>query len=67
MLYTATQSQNIQAIAFAVFLGAYAAVMLVLAFASVDSVILGSELNANGEVEYLCLGRACEDYTNFKW
>jgi hypothetical protein len=29
--------------------------------------VLGTELNANGEVEYLCLGTACEDLPPMKW
>ncbi len=25
-------------------------------------IVLGTEMNTNGLVEYLCLGRGCEDY-----
>lgn len=32
-----------------------------------NPIILGTEMNADGRVEYLCLGRGCEDYTKFKW
>ncbi len=34
-------------------------------FLSLDSpTILGTELNANGTVEYLCIGRGCENLNN---
>lgn len=35
--------------------------MMVLVFVSAWPLVLGSELNADGTVEYLCLGRGCED------
>jgi len=28
---------------------------------SVEPFVLGTELNTNGQIEYLCLGRACEN------
>lgn len=28
--------------------------------------ILGTEMNANGTVEYLCLGNGCEDFTTME-
>lgn len=34
---------------------------LFVACYSVGPVILGTEMNANGSVEYLCLGNACND------
>ncbi len=29
--------------------------------------ILGTEMNANGMVEYLCLGNGCENFTRMDW
>jgi hypothetical protein len=39
-----------------------ACVTLAVAFFSAGPIVLGSEMNANGTVEYLCLGRTCEEY-----
>lgn len=35
---------------------------LFVACLSSGPVILGTEMNANGSVEYLCLGNTCENY-----
>lgn len=35
---------------------------LAVAWMSAGPVVLGTEMNANGSVEYLCLGTACEDF-----
>jgi hypothetical protein len=40
---------------------------LAMAYFSAGPVILGSELNANGTVEYLCLGLACENFQAMDW
>mgnify|MGYP006429319967 CR=1 FL=1 len=29
--------------------------------------VLGTELNGNGTIEYLCLGTGCEDYADMDW
>ena len=38
-----------------------------MAFFSAGPIILGTEMNANGTVEYLCLGRSCETYQAMDW
>ena len=31
-------------------------------------IVLGTEMNGNGQVEYMCIGRSCEDLgANFSW
>lgn len=30
-------------------------------------IILGTELNANGSVEYLCVGSGCENLSDMRW
>jgi len=30
-------------------------------------IVLGTELNTNGHVEYLCLGNGCESYAKMSW
>lgn len=43
---------------------------LILCFAFIENnnqIILGSELNANGTIEYMCLGNGCEDLNRFTW
>ena len=45
-------------------------VLLVVFFAmalSSGPIILGTEMNANGSVEYLCLGASCEDMNAMRW
>jgi hypothetical protein len=47
-----------------------AAIILVLTVSSLmslDQLILGSELNGDGSVEYLCLGRGCDGLTYLDW
>ena len=34
---------------------------------SIENVILGTELNGDGTIEYLCLGNSCEDYLKMNW
>ncbi len=38
-----------------------------VAFSGAGSVVLGTEVNANGSVEYLCLGRSCENMQAMDW
>ena len=35
-------------------------------YSSYGPVILGTEMNANGEIEYLCAGNGCEDFKDFQ-
>lgn len=36
-------------------------------FYQAPAVVVGSELNADGSVEYLCLGSGCETLPAFHW
>lgn len=36
-------------------------------FSYAGPIVLGTELNSNGTVEYLCMGAGCENYTSFSW
>lgn len=40
---------------------------LVMACLNTGPVILGTEMNDNGLVEYLCLGNGCENFTAMRW
>lgn len=42
-------------------------VCVTMAFASAPPIILGTEMNTNGVVEYLCLGNGCENLTAMDW
>ena len=42
-------------------------VCLTVSVASADPFILRTEMNANGTVEYLCLGNACENLAAMDW
>ena len=55
-------SRESKAILFSLFLLSVLIVSIVTIFASAGPIVLGTELNTNGYVEYLCLGRACEGH-----
>lgn len=40
---------------------------LTMACLNTGPIILGTEMNDNGLVEYMCLGTGCEDFTAFRW
>jgi len=42
-------------------------VAISVAIVSTGPIVLGSEMNTNGMVEYLCLGRGCDAYTSMDW
>lgn len=42
-------------------------VCITMAFASAPPIILGTEMNTNGVVEYLCLGNGCENLQSMDW
>lgn len=42
-------------------------VCVTMAFASAPPIILGTEMNTNGVVEYFCLGNGCENLTPMDW
>lgn len=59
--------QNIKITAFSACLLTIFAATLILAYTESGPIILGTEMNANGLVEYLCLGNGCEDFTRMDW
>ena len=59
--------EQIAAMSFGLLLVAFAMIVLVVAMASMGPVVLGTEMNANGLVEYLCLGNGCEHKTAMTW
>lgn len=36
-------------------------------FMNTGPIILGTEMNTNGHVEYLCLGNGCDSYSKMFW
>lgn len=56
-----------KAIRFFAFMSCVLFGLIILSLSSIDSVILGSELNGDGTVEYLCLGSSCEGLTKMDW
>ncbi len=46
---------------FATVMVAVVCVSFLTAMSSADPFVLGTELNTNGQMEYLCLGRDCEN------
>ena len=61
------QRQRIYAAVFCMFLGLIMLSSLVIAFSSSGPIILGTEMNTNGMVEYMCLGNGCENVSQFSW
>ncbi len=59
--YRRRQREEIQAILFGAFLLFLFVGCLAVSVAGAGPLILGTELNANGTVEYLCLGAGCEN------
>lgn len=56
-----------KALAFCGFLFLFMCVALLGIVSYSGPIVLGTELNANGTVEYLCVGSACENFTDFHW
>lgn len=46
---------------FGIFLLTILVTAMITALTAVGPIVLGSELNTNGLVEYLCIGRGCEN------
>ena len=53
--------EEIQALLFSVMLAIIVIISLIVAFTSLPAIVLGTELNTNGSVEYLCLGNDCNE------
>lgn len=49
-----------KALLFGLFLVSVFLLLIIAAFSSSGPLVLGTEKNTNGMVEYLCLGRDCE-------
>ncbi len=54
-------SQEHKALIFSAVMFCLIAFSAVMAFASTGPIVLGTELNTNGQVEYLCLGQDCDN------
>lgn len=55
-----SRREQIKATIFAFFLVAAIVGSLVFSIAASGPIVLGTEMNTNGFVEYLCLGKGCE-------
>lgn len=68
MLYTLEDpTKMIKASCFAFALFTTIILLLLMAFMNSGPIILGTEMNTNGAVEYLCLGSGCDDLRDFDW
>ncbi|MCE7886905.1 MAG: hypothetical protein DYH13_05295 [Alphaproteobacteria bacterium PRO2] len=65
--YEHRNREEIQAILFGAFLVAFFVGCIAVSVASAKPLILGTELNSNGTVEYLCLGNGCENLAPMDW
>lgn len=59
--------QTISITAFSSLLLAMIIAIFALIYLGSGPIILGTEMNSNGLVEYLCLGNGCEDFTRMDW
>ncbi len=60
-------SVPLEQIAFAFVLFALFMASLCMAFWNAGPIVLGTEMNANGHIEYLCAGTGCESLSSFHW
>lgn len=65
--YTQKRSEEIKAILFSFFIIGLFFTLCIVAVSSSGALILGTEMNANGQVEYLCLMNGCENFADFHW
>lgn len=56
-----------KAVRFSLTMLAVGCLSLLTAALQTPAFILGSELNGDGSVEYLCLGGACDSLPDFHW
>ena len=66
-LYASKAKVELHAFLFALALVTMLVGSIAVSFASSGPIILGTELNANGYVEYMCLGSGCESLPQFAW
>jgi len=65
--YRYARREKIYAALFAVFLSGVLAMLLTFAALYSGPIVLGTEMNTNGLIEYMCLGNGCEDVQSFRW
>jgi hypothetical protein len=65
--YKRQRAEQVKAVLFAGMLAVILGVCLSVSIASADPYILGTEMNSNGTLEYLCLGSGCETLTAMDW
>lgn len=61
------KAEMYKALAFSGLLIAMLVISLSASIGQADRVILGTEMNTNGQVEYLCLFDGCDDLTAIRW
>lgn len=61
------QRTEIHAVFFGIFLITALVGSLITAYCCSGPIIIGTEMNTNGMVEYLCLGNGCENLTAMHW
>lgn len=63
--YTRRKIRDIKALLFGATLCALMVSSLLVAFSSTGPIVLGSEMNTDGQVEYLCLFGGCDRVSLF--
>lgn len=66
-LYKRQRQCYVHAVFFALFLTTFIILTITMAAFSTGPIVLGTEMNANGLVEYLCLGNGCENLYPMDW
>ncbi|MCS5596925.1 MAG: hypothetical protein VX740_05565 [Pseudomonadota bacterium] len=62
------RAHRLKAIIFAVSIVFVLAYFAFTIYTHSGPIVLGTEMNGNGQVEYMCIGRSCEDLgANFSW
>jgi hypothetical protein len=61
------QNRLIYALVFLLFIVGFTTVMSIIMIDSLPLLIIGSELNGDGTVEYLCLGSDCNNLNRMDW
>jgi hypothetical protein len=64
---TARHKENIKAYIFGIGLLLMLGFSILTGVSSAGPIVLGSEINGNGMMEYMCLGNGCDQFNDFKW
>lgn len=67
IMYRAERKCTIAPILFGLFLITVVVLSLLSVFLNSGPIVLGSEMNTDGHVEYLCLGSGCDQLADFSW